>query len=210
MSCNHHPSAQALIQYAAGNVAGLQRLMIKLHCKVCSGCQSAVDQFEEIGGATLDNLSDTPVAADSFAQIMSKIHSMDEAVSVADEQPYAQMIEKILTRGVSDKLNWHWRTKRFAEIILANEASGEEAKLIYFKKGMRVPQHTHTDKEYTLVLKGAFADDSGEYRRGDYVCKSALDEHAPRATSDCICLAITTSPLKFTGTFGPVLNWFLN
>ncbi|WMS88227.1 ChrR family anti-sigma-E factor [Pleionea litopenaei] len=209
MSCNHHPNSETLLQYSAGRISGLSRLMVKLHCKVCEHCQHAVDQFEQLGGQALESMPDTPVSSDAFANIMSRIHA-EPTISQPRDNDYSALIERILTRGSNDKLNWHWRTKRFAEILLPISDDGHEAKLIYFKKGMKVPQHTHRDKEYTLVLKGSFADDTGEYKRGDYVCKSALDEHAPIATSDCICLAITTQPLKFTGTFGPVLNWFLN
>ena len=74
---------------------------------------------------------------------------------------------------------------------------------------MKIPKHTHQGEEHTLILHGAFSDETGQYQRGDYISKTAHDTHAPRADSDFICLAITTAPLKFTGTFGPVLNWML-
>ena len=212
MSCNHHPAVEALLQYASGKTTGLQHLMIRLHCKVCDECDKVVNEFENLGGETLENLSDTPLNIGAFQALMNRIKSLQDNESVeTNDENYAHLIDKILGReGKADQLNWHWRTKRFAEIPLPTDDANFDAKLIYFKKGMKVPRHTHRDKEYTLVLSGAFADDAGEYKRGDYVFKSSHDEHSPVATSDCICLAVTTQPLKFTGTFGPVLNWFLN
>ncbi|NVJ61982.1 MAG: cupin domain-containing protein [Gammaproteobacteria bacterium] len=212
MSCNHHPAVESLLQHASGKTSGLQHLMIRLHCKVCDHCDKVVTEFESLGGETLESLSDTPLQVGAFQALMKRIQSNADVTEVdSNRSDYAHLIEKILGReGKADKLNWHWRTKRFAEIPLPTEDKGFDAKLIYFKKGMKVPRHTHRDKEYTLVLSGAFSDDSGEYKRGDYVYKTSHDEHSPVATSDCICLAVTTQPLKFTGTFGPVLNWFLN
>lgn len=212
MSCNHHPSVESLLHYSSGQTSGLQQLMIRLHCRVCNDCDKIVNEFENLGGEALEQLNDSHINAGAFQALMDRINNEAEsATNRVDQEDYVHLIEKILGReGKADQLNWHWRTKRFAEIPLPTEDSSFDAKLIYFKKGMKVPRHTHRDKEYTLVLSGAFADDAGEYKRGDYVFKSSHDEHSPVATSDCICLAVTTQPLKFTGTFGPVLNWFLN
>lgn len=210
-SCHHHPGAELLLHYASGQLSGLQRLMVKLHLKACSTCEAVVNEAEALGGSSLEQMPDTALSENAFEQVMARIHQSEMHVKHDTNKPdFDKLIEDIFTKGNSDGLNWQWRTKRFAEIILPVNDESYEAKLIYFKKGMKVPRHTHRDKEMTLVLKGAFSDDSGIYQKGDYVCKTTEHEHAPVAESDCICLAITTQPLKFTGTFGPVLNWFLN
>jgi putative transcriptional regulator len=161
-------------------------------------------------------MPDATLSNQAFSQLMARIQQSESNAagnkrqeSIDPEDRFHQLIEEIFVKGNSDKLNWHWRTKRFAEIRLPVNDESFEAKLIYFKRGMKVPRHTHRDKEITLVLKGAFSDNTGLYQKGDYVCRTQEHEHSPIAESDCICLAITTEPLKFTGTFGPVLNWFL-
>jgi putative transcriptional regulator len=231
MSCQYHPGAETLLKYASGAIGGLHNVMLKLHCDVCPSCASHVAELEGIGGQYLNKLEGLPLTENAFEQLMSRIESeeinmSDNAASNSDNlidstkipsatntpvaNEYLDILQQILLKGSSKGLNWHWRTKRFAEIPLPTNDDSFDGKLIYFKKGMKVPQHTHRDKEYTLVLSGAFSDDKGTYRRGDYVSNSRLDEHAPIAESDCICFAVTTEPLKFTGTFGPVLNWFFN
>ena len=232
MSCQYHPGAETLLKYASGAIGGLHNVMLKLHCDVCPSCASHVAELEGIGGQYLNKLEGLPLAENAFEQLMSRIESEPQfstSAGTAAEvnnsndptnrtsetdtpvaNDYLHILEQILLKGTSKGLNWHWRTKRFAEIPLPTNDDSFDGKLIYFKKGMKVPQHTHRDKEYTLVLSGAFSDDKGTYRRGDYVSNSRLDEHAPIAKSDCICFAVTTEPLKFTGTFGPVLNWFFN
>lgn len=212
MSCNHHPGAELLLQYASGQIDGVHRLMLDMHTRVCSQCAQTVAELEAIGGELLEHFADAPVSM-SFDDLMKKI-SDTEAVPMSevsdDVSDYQKVVEHILSSGDSTSLNWHWRTQKFAEIPLAINDGAFESKLIYFKKGMKVPRHTHRKEERTLVLHGSFSDETGLYKRGDYVCRTAAHEHSPRAESDCVCLAITSAPLKFTGTFGPILNLFLN
>ena len=47
------------------------------------------------------------------------------------------------------------------------EAGRGEAALYWIRPGRRMLAHTHEGCEYTLVLKGGFADSVGHYRRGD-------------------------------------------
>ncbi|WP_144395108.1 ChrR family anti-sigma-E factor [Pleionea sediminis] len=212
MSCNHHPGADILLQYASGKLTGSLGLMVSLHAQVCGSCKAAIAEIESIGGQMIEELDGAAVASGSFDTILARIAQTDTESIQPMEQTfaYSSLVKKVLLGGEAGELNWQWRTKRFAELPLPTNDDNFEAKLIYFKKGMKVPRHTHKDKEYTLVLSGAFSDESGLYKRGDYICKSKVDEHTPYAESDCVCLAITTEPLKFTGTMGPVLNWFFN
>ena len=59
-----------------------------------------------------------------------------------------------------------------------------------------------------LVLKGAFWDDGVRYGPGDVaVCEDGT-VHSPRIDDgdDCLCLAVTEAPVRFTGLAGLVLN----
>ncbi len=204
--CKHHPETAVLIAYAGGKLNYLQVLLLELHLEVCSKCQQLVTELESIGGQSLQHLADTPMTASAFDSLIAAIESQP----VQQNDSLKETLKNILLQSDYQGLEWQWRTRRFAEIPLTS-ANDEafEAKLIYFKKGMKVPKHTHPKQEITLVLKGAFSDSEGSYGRGDYIRRTAAHEHAPVAESDCICLAITDAPLKFTGTFGPVLNWLL-
>ncbi len=210
MSCYHHPDASVILNAASGQLPTIHHLSIQLHAQVCETCQKLLSEFEQKGGENLQQLSDSPLVALTFSALLDKIGDTEQDSKASTETYDTQRIlEDILMKGTSSDLNWHWRTRRFAEIPLSANDDNFEAKLIYFKKGFKVPQHTHKGDEVTIVLHGAFSDDSGTYKRGDYVHKTSLDRHSPIAESDCICLAITNAPLKFTGTFGPVLNWFM-
>jgi putative transcriptional regulator len=62
-----------------------------------------------------------------------------------------------------------------------------------------VPAHTHRGQELTLVLSGAYHDETGRFARGDFQELDSDVVHQPHAEQDidCICLAITDAPLRF-------------
>ena len=64
--------------------------------------------------------------------------------------------------------------------------------------------------ELTLVLRGAFKDDSGHYCAGDIEIADDSIEHTPIADmcEDCICLAVTEAPIRFTSIFYRALQPF--
>jgi putative transcriptional regulator len=218
MNSHHHPSSQILLQYSAGQLDGVHRLMVEMHQQMCPTCQHVVAELESMGGTILENdIKPTALTDSAFSQLMNHIDQQDDQLQSTpannidsnDSQQLSLKLQELYKTQQSDDLNWQWRTKKFAEIKLSANDDIYEAKLIYIKKGMKVPRHTHKGQEITLVMKGAFRDELGVYEKGDYITRDGHHEHQPIAESDCICLAITTDELKFTGTFGPVLNWFM-
>ena len=98
-----------------------------------------------------------------------------------------------------------------AEIELHIRAPGYRTTLIRVRAGRMVPQHTHEGNELTVVLRGAFHDETGHYVRGDLAIADASVDHRPIADEgeDCLCLAVTDAPLRLTGRFGRFLNPFI-
>jgi putative transcriptional regulator len=78
---------------------------------------------------------------------------------------------------------------------------GATARLLYIPAGQAVPDHGHRGTELTLVLQGAFSDASDRFGPGDLEIATEAMEHTPVAEGgmDCICLAATDAPLRFTG-----------
>lgn len=63
----------------------------------------------------------------------------------------------------------------------------------------------------TLVLHGAFADETACFQRGDIEIADEDVEHQPIAQpgQDCICLAVTDGPLKFRAILPRLAQPFL-
>ena len=51
-------------------------------------------------------------------------------------------------------------------------------------------KHQHIGGEVFLVLKGRIADETGEYREGDFVYSDAESIHTPRAIGDTLVLVL--------------------
>jgi putative transcriptional regulator len=82
------------------------------------------------------------------------------------------------------------------------------ARLLYIPAGAAVPDHGHKGTELTLVLQGAFSDATDRFGRGDLEIADEDLEHTPvaEAGQDCICLAATDAPLRFTGLIPRMLQ----
>ncbi len=86
---------------------------------------------------------------------------------------------------------------RQAILPTSKEAS---ARLLFIPAGQAVPDHGHRGTELTLVLQGAFSDSTDRFGPGDLEIANEDLEHTPvaEAGADCICLAATDAPLRFT------------
>jgi putative transcriptional regulator len=71
-----------------------------------------------------------------------------------------------------------------------------------------MPDHGHGGGELTLVLKGAYADETGEYRAGDVQDVDEDVEHTPVAdpVAGCVCLIASEKPARFKGWIGKLLQ----
>jgi putative transcriptional regulator len=69
--------------------------------------------------------------------------------------------------------------------------------------GAETGPHRHGGLEYTLVLKGGFKDETGNYGPGDLQVMDCDMGHNPVADpgEDCINLAVTTGRLRFDSLF---------
>ena len=67
---------------------------------------------------------------------------------------------------------------------------GGTLRLLRVRPGAAIPRHAHRGAELTLVLEGAFADETGRYGPGDLAEAEAEVSHRPVAEgpADCVCL----------------------
>jgi putative transcriptional regulator len=89
-------------------------------------------------------------------------------------------------------------------------SKGATARLLFIPAGAAMPDHGHQGTELTLVLKGAFQDADGYFARGDVEIADSGVQHIPVADihEDCICLAVTDAPLRFTGFLPRIFQRF--
>ena len=81
--------------------------------------------------------------------------------------------------------------------ILFEDKDGS-ARLLFIPAGQAVPDHSHNGLELTLVLQGAFHDETGRFGVRDVEIAGSDLEHTPVAEEGaaCICLAATDAALR--------------
>jgi putative transcriptional regulator len=81
---------------------------------------------------------------------------------------------------------------------------------LYIPAGRPVPDHGHNGTELTLVLQGAFRDETDRFGPGDLEIAGEELNHQPIAEAgvDCICLAATDAPLRFNGVLARIAQPF--
>lgn len=209
MTMTHHPSLEALEEYAAGSAPEPVALALAVHLSRCAACHAAVIRLEAIGGAALSEMP--PVEFDADTALERALAALDEDVPAdtrthgADDLPSA-----LVARLPSDLAALPWRrvARGVAEYAVGTAESGYAAKLLRIQPGAKVPFHTHRGEELTVVLKGGFRDADAMYGEGDFAVADPAVRHSPVATEDavCYCLAVTNAPLRLLGPLGRLID----
>ncbi len=164
---SHHPSEARLLDYASGALAEPPALLVATHLALCPRCRRAVAELEAVGGVLLDGLPPAPLGAGSLERTLARL---DEPEAPAPPAPgggdpaLPQPLRGYLGDGL-DCLPWR-RLGPLAEVRLLQDFPGFTTRLLWVAAGAAVPAHTHHGSELTLVLRGGFADERGQFRRG--------------------------------------------
>lgn len=224
-STAHHPSTDLLLSYSAGTASPSHALCVATHLEFCQSCRSAHQRNNAIGGKLIDTLADNKpveVSANLRSQVFNMLDKRSEAIATdippehAADKAKVSAIPRALRRLIPkgfNSLDWQMVSATAKSCGLFTDDSGTKIGLLKLKPGGRIAKHDHLGKEYTVVLTGAFSDEDGVYRAGDFLLRDAKDAHSPVATRDaeCICLTLQEAPLQFTGWFFKWLNpWVRN
>lgn len=216
----HHPGEETLLSYAAGTLDEPTSIMVATHLALCPVCRAVVRAAEQIGGELMETLSSAVPVKTSADDILTLIETTTEVRSDIRIDPAANnnTADTFLPRplrnyvpGGVDALSWKWMGPgvRYARIL--DDGKGTKIGLMRIASGTRMPQHGHTDEEFTMVLAGGYTDALGAYARGDVETADASTMHQPVADDDgdCVCLVVTRGELKPTGFFARIFQPFM-
>lgn len=222
-----HPDENILAEYASGSLDWGLAISVKAHLSMCPECQNKVSALSALGADFMHAASDHETNDEvdekkSFKALMQKIRERENAdTSVEDIQTVAAQktqrarndLPPIVQRLIEneDRLNWSFLSPSLKQARLTSGQDKFEVCLHRIRKGGKVAEHDHRGREVTVILEGAFSDEDGTYRKGDFLLKEPGDKHRPTATQDqdCLCLSIVEAPVKLTGVMGKVINPFL-
>lgn len=211
-SINHHLTDELLMAYAAGTLPEAFDLMVATHLSLCDHCRARAESFEAVGGHVLEEQVDAIGMSDtSLAATMALISQ--GAPTPKPARPGCAILPTPLqdyVGGTVDDIQWKPIGMGVKQAILPTTKDAS-ARLLFIPAGVAVPDHGHNGVELTMVLQGAFSDEVDRFARGDVEIADEDLEHTPIAdmSEDCICLAVTDAPLRFTKLMPRLFQPFL-
>ncbi len=211
MTIRHHLTDPLLMAYSAGQLPEAFGLVVATHVSLCDDCRARLASFDAIGGAVIEADDTAPMSDNSFAQTMARVGNAGQTAAAARPRKAGLFPAPLADYVGGDLSAVKWRSigmgVRQAILPTANDAS---VRLLCIPSGQAVPDHGHRGMELTLVLQGAFRDDADRFGAGDVEIATEDLQHTPVAEAgmDCICLAATDAPLRFSGFMPRVLQPF--
>ena len=204
MTIRHHLSDPLLIGYAAGSLPEAFSLVVATHISMCDECRARLGAFEAVGGALLDSES-VALAPGSMETTLARLEAPDTLPRVTPSALPAPLGDYI--GGDLAAVKWQSLGMGVRQAILPT-AKGATARLLYIPAGQSVPDHGHRGTELTLVLQGAFRDETDRFGPGDIEIANEELDHTPVAEigGPCICLAATDAPLRFNSLIPRLLQ----
>lgn len=208
----HHLTDALLMGYAAGSLPEAFNLVVATHISMCDTCRAALAEFEAVGGEVMLDADPVDMAEDALTAAMARIMAA----------PRSELPKAIPARGVFpaplrdyvsgdlDHVKWRKIGGGVSQMVLETDG-GASVRLLRIPAGTAVPDHGHRGTELTLVLQGAFVDETDRFAAGDIEVANEDLNHTPVAEQgvDCICLAATDAPLRFKGLLPRIAQRFI-
>lgn len=195
----HHLTDALLIAYAAGSLPEAFNLVVATHISLCDDCRAQAGAFDAVGGAVLDGCVAVAMAAGSLEATLGRIGAAQEQVRPAGTGGLPVPLHDYVGGDLA-AVKWRSIGLGVRQVILPTSKAAS-ARLLYIPAGVAVPDHGHRGMELTLVLQGAFRDQTDRFGPGDIEVADEAMKHTPVAEAGvpCICLSATDAPLRFTG-----------
>lgn len=190
-----------IARYAAGTLPLPAHVLIQSHLAIRNEHRALATGLEMLGGRMIEDCEPIALSRPDMLELVLD-SSPPFAPVLRGERPgsiFPGALRELIAMDV-DEIPWRTRMPGFREHELG-EVDGMHATLFWIRPGRRIPAHTHTGVELTLVLDGAFSDSRGRFSRGDISVADDSVDHRPVADADrpCISFAVTEGKLKLTG-----------
>lgn len=198
--------------YSAGTLPEAFSLVVATHISICDECRARLYEFDAVGGEVVEREAPVAMSSDSFAATLALVageQPQTEAPRARSNGVFPSPLQDYVG-GDLDAVKWKKVGGGVRQAILKTGGTAT-VRLLHIPAGVAVPDHGHRGTELTLVLQGAFVDDTDRFARGDIEIATEELDHQPVAElgEDCICLAATDAPLRFNGLIPRLAQPFL-
>jgi putative transcriptional regulator len=202
-----------LLSYAAGALNPGRSLMVASHLAYHDDLQEAVADAEAIGGSILESQRGSDVPDVVLEQLMARLDDK----SVPEIRPVTSAGRQIPQPLVDfighdfDSVKWRFMGPGMQNARLWNGPNDERLWLLKARGGVVVPEHGHNGEEWTLVLKGSYQTELGQFGVGEIDVANDDIIHQPLIGQDeeCICLVMTEGPIRMQSLAGRLVQPFI-
>lgn len=204
-----HSPLTLLQSFATGALGPATSAAIDVHVHHCAICAARVSELDALGGALFE--TEEGAAYDVEASLVAAMSCLDTrettpiaypAEVMAAPEPLRAAYAKALAQG-----RWSFAGPGLRTLDLdipGAKTFGEQPQMLRIEPGYGAPRHSHGAMELTLVLEGAFRDETGVYGPGDLSVATDSLTHRPIAEPGptCLAYAVSLAPMRFTGLVG--------
>lgn len=212
----HHPNEETLVSYSAGSLPAALALVVGCHLQFCAACRRELGSLESLGGGLISAIEPQPLPSDAREKMLAMLDS-PSAISVSEAIPVKpaavpgmpELLRKLTGVDDYDALPWKTAAPGIRQLVLK---TGEgNSRLLRIAAGKKMPVHSHTGTELTLILRGGYSDALGNFNPGDVADLDDQVEHQPMAFADedCICLAGLDAPIAFRSWLAKLVQPFV-
>jgi putative transcriptional regulator len=194
-------SDDLITDYAAGNLSPAKHFMLACQSEISEQVCEKVAFQEDIAATMIDDVKPVALSPLFIGEVLENLpkHTANDHFGFNHTRLAPESLRKSLGHGLRD-IKWKTLVPGVAvHDIYGNRRyeKGERVYLLKAKGGMRMPDHSHTGEEWSLILTGSYSVDDKTYRRGDIHIEHDNETHAPHIDEgeDCICLVMTQGPL---------------
>jgi len=223
---NHHPKPDVLKQFANGEIVTPLASMVSAHVGVCEHCHALYQEFlaeQERDFKIGESIISSSELKESFDSLMTQVAHSDLSQthnSESDKVEISVSGENFIlpdTFNFLKDLNIPWKEfgKRNAIAPVVTSVLGNFY-LIYIGPGEQVPEHAHSNNEYSFVVSGSYKDGKTTFVDGDFAVFEKDHTHTPTAVSADGCLVVSWVEGRlnfFKGILSPLnsfLWWYLH
>jgi putative transcriptional regulator len=197
MSPHHHPSADILAAYAAGAIEPGFGLVVGAHVEGCAQCRAQVLAYEAASGEALSSLDRAAMEDGALTKVMARVQQPSPSTQIQpDRRPLFERLPLKAKKWVAPGV--------WVAAVDTPHAPDNRVYVLSVAPGSPTARHEHSGLEYCTVLKGAFRDETGLFRAGDFASADEDLNHQPVIEGDehCVCLFATEGRLKPQGLLG--------
>lgn len=199
----HHLTESLLLGYSAGTLPEAFNLVVATHISMCDTCRAAAGSYDAVGGEVMLEGAPEEMAENALSATMARIMRADPV----DRTPPVRVANAVFPAPLRDYVNGDLGDVKWRKVgggvsqMVLKTSDDASVRLLRIPAGTAVPDHGHRGLELTLVLQGAFVDETDRFAAGDIEVANEDLNHTPvaEAGADCICLAATDAPLRFNG-----------